>query len=183
MAPTFALRLAAMLALFASLLQTSQSATDPEDELKAAIVLSFLRYGEWAQPAANAPVTVGVFGRASFVEILRHTFTGKAVNDRAIRLIEVKSSADITGCQVVYFASDKISEIKTILQSFPVPHVLTIGEDRDFLSAGGAVNLLIVDGKMTFEVSLDALEKNSVNISSRLLRFGQIRNIKKGGRS
>ena len=178
------MRLVALLALVTSIRPVSRAAGDPEDELKAAIVLSFLRYGEWSKPAgSNSPLTVGVYGRPSFAEVLRQIFAGKVVDDRPLRLIELKNAADGAACQVIYFATDKDAEIKAALQSPQFPHVLTIGEDKDFLNIGGAVNLLVVDGRMTFEVSLSALERNGVNISSRLLRFGQIRNTKKGARS
>jgi hypothetical protein len=48
------------------------------------------------------------------------------------------------------------------------------------LDSGGAVNLLVIDGHMSFEVSLEALDRSGVSISSKLLRFGQIRSRKKG---
>ncbi len=154
---------------------------EPEDELKAAVVLSFLRYGEWPHPpAANGPFTVGVLGRAPFADVLRRTLEGKLVNEHPIRIAELHSSAEAPGCQIVYFAASKNSDIKTSLGT-ALPQVLTIGESRDFLAWGGAVNLLVVDGRMSFEVSLEALERSGVSISSRLLRFGQIRGQKKGG--
>jgi len=179
------MRLVALLALAVSILPRAGAAGDPEDELKAAIVLSFLRYGEWPKQAGtSSPLTVGVYGRPSFADVLRQTFAGKAVEDRPVRLIELKNPADGAACQIVYFATiARDAEIKSVVQSQQYSHVLTIGEDKDFLNIGGAVNLLVVDGRMTFEVSLSALERNGVNISSRLLRFGQIRNTKKGARS
>ena len=156
---------------------------EPEDELKAAVVLSFLRYGEW-RPAlpANAPLTVGVQGRNAFADVLRRGVEGKLVNEHAIHIVELKTASEQHGCQVVFFADDKVSDTRTALQSPALARVLTIGETRDFLDWGGAVRLFVLDGHITFEVSLEALERSGVSISSRLLRFGQIRNPKKGDR-
>src|SRR5579872_3155804 len=54
------------------------TASDPEDELKAAVVLSFLRYAEWDRPpSANAPIVLGVFGRSALADALRRTAEGK----------------------------------------------------------------------------------------------------------
>jgi prepilin-type processing-associated H-X9-DG protein len=50
-----------------------------------------------------------------------------------------------------------------------------VGETDRFLDYGGAVNLLLVDGHMGFEVNLEAVKRCGVEISSTLLRFGQIR--------
>jgi hypothetical protein len=157
---------------------------EPEDQLKAAVVLSFLRYGEWPQPLANnAPIQVGVWGRASFTDALRGALEGKSVNDHPIRILALKSPLDCPGCQAIYFASDRGEEIQAALEGLRLAHALSIGESKDFLRWGGAVNLLVVDGRMGFEVNLEALERSGVTISSRLLRFGQVLNRRKGDRS
>lgn len=173
-------RLLASLAM-AALVPSGGLADQPEDELKAAVVLSFLRYTEWNQtlPAA-APLTVGVLGRSAFADVLRRSLEGKPVNDHPVQVVELKSAAEPHVCQIVYFANDKSVDVKAALHTPTLARALTIGETRDFLEWGGAVNLFVLDGHMAFEVSLGTLEHSGVNISSRLLRFGQIRNRKKG---
>jgi len=158
-------------------------AEEPEDELKAAVVLSFLRYGEWDQALQpNAVLTVGVLGRPEFAGVLRHSMEGKSVNGHPVQVVELKNSAPQHACRVIYFAGDNNPEIKAALESSKLARVLTIGETRDFLDWGGAINLFVFHGHMAFEVSLDALERSGVSISSRLLRFGQIRNGRPGER-
>lgn len=176
--------LVAGLILMTALPAIHRADTEPEDQLKAAVVLSFLRYGEWPQPpVGNAPIHIGVLGRPSFVQILRRTLEGKSVNDHPIRVQELKTVADAAGCQVVYFATDNSSEVRQELTATQLMRALTIGEAKDFLEWGGAVNLLIVDGHMGFEASLEALNRSGVVISSKLLRFGHIRKLKNGVRS
>ncbi len=184
MASTFVRSLAASLACMALVALVGPARAEPEDELKAAVVLSFLRYAEWpeALPSA-APVRVGVLGRSSFTEVLRSALEGKTVGDHTLHVTDLKSAGEAAGCQAVYFATGKTEELKLALRAAGASHALTIGENKDFLRWGGAVNLLVVDGHMSFEVSLDALERSGVSISSRLLRFGQVRDHKKGNRS
>jgi len=175
---TTSTRLLAWLAILA-LAPAASLAEDPEDELKAAVVLSFLRYGEWgAALPPNAALTVGVLGRAEFAGVLQHSLEGKSANGHPVQVVELKSAAQQHACQVIYFAGDNNPEIKAALESPALGRVLTIGETRDFLDWGGAINLFVFHGHMAFEVSLDALERSGVSISSRLLRFGQIRNRK-----
>jgi hypothetical protein len=167
--------------LLAGMLQGAPAPdVEPEDELKAAIVLNFLRFAEWPHPAPASPITVGVFGRISFARVLRRTLDGKSVNDRTLRVVEIKSTADAQGCDALYFAGGRSSEVSQIIAAPVVAHALTIGESKDFLELGGTVNLLVIDGRMSFEVNLDALNRTGVNISSKLLRFGQIRGRRKG---
>ena len=152
-----------------------------EDELKCATLLAFVQNAHWADPlGANAPLTVGVVGRSAFTKGLSASAEGKAVNGHPVRVIGVNGPLDPRCCQVLYFATDKPAEIKPVLQSFNSAHVLTIGETDGFLEQGGAVNLFLADGHMAFEVSLGALGRAGVEISAKLLRFGQIRDLTKG---
>lgn len=151
-------------------------AADPDDELKSAIVLSFLRYSTWRpSPAANEPLTVGVVGRSSMSQALRRLFEGKSVNGRSLRAEEITGTVDPHCCQVIYFATAVSAEIKHGLLELESAQALTIGESDKFLEYGGAVNLVPVEGHMSFEASLNAVERTGVEISSKLLRFGQIR--------
>jgi hypothetical protein len=154
---------------------SSRAATsEPEDELKSAIVLSFLRYSEWPHStSADTAVTVGVIGRPSLAEVLRRALDGQVVNGRPIRVLEIKSN-ETHSYQVLYVASDKSAEIKQAVAGARSAHALTIGESDRFLDCGGVVNLSLVDGHMSFEVNLQALASTGITISSKLLRYGQI---------
>jgi hypothetical protein len=154
----------------------SAGPADAEDELKSATVLSFLRYSTWpVPPAANDPITVGILGRASFAHVLAALLTGKTFNGHALRLVELRPGADPHGCHLLYFATDKKTEISEALRAIGTAPVLTVGESDKFLDYGGIVNLLLVDGHMSFEVSVAALKRSGIDISSKLLRFGHIR--------
>ena len=151
-------------------------AADADDELKSAIVLSFLRYSTWRQlPADGEPLTVGVVGRSSMSQALRRLFEGKSVNSHSLRAEEITRTVDPHCCQVIYFATAVNAEIKRSLLDLQSAQALTIGESDKFLEYGGAVNLMPVEGHMSFEVSLDAAQRSAVEISSKLLRFGQVR--------
>ncbi|MEI9976466.1 MAG: YfiR family protein [Ignavibacteriota bacterium] len=154
-------------------------AAGAEDELKFATVLAFVQNAHWAEQLAHGgSLTVGVVGRAEFARGLSAGAAGKTVNGHPLRVLSLGTPVDPHCCQVLYFATDRTSEIKPALQTFSSAHVLTIGECDDFLDLGGAVNLFIQDGHMAFEVSLATLTRAGIEIGSKLLRFGQIRDLR-----
>jgi len=165
----------ALLVLVAALCPASST---PEDELKSAAVLSFLRYSQWPQTSAGA-ITVGVFGRAVFAQTLTHTLEGKSINTRSVHVVPLDLNSDLSSCQVVYVAPGKSTEIRQILAATAAAHALTIGENDRFLDYGGVINLFLIDGHIGFEVSLENLERTGVTISSSMLRLGQIRDARK----
>jgi hypothetical protein len=171
-------RLIALFALLAVIAAgwAAPAASEPEDELKATAILSFLRYSEWPASADSA-ITVGVFGRSGFDQVLSRIVSGKSVNNRAIRVVEIKSGADFRCCQLIYFATDKAADIK---QGLSHAHALTIGEADRFLAYGGAIHLFIDEGHLGFEASLEAIERSGASVGSNLLRRGQILDKGKG---
>jgi len=169
-------RLPLVLATLGSVQVLAAVAGVPEDELKSALILTLLRYSEWPGRAApDQALTVGVLGRPGMASILRRTLEGKPINNRTIRVMALNSLSDPQCCQVIYLATDKTAEIRQALASALLSPILTIGEADRFLEYGGAVNLMFEDGHMAFEVNWSALEQSGVSISSKLLRYGQIR--------
>jgi len=174
-------RLAAILSLPVAFSLVLSGDARPEDELKSATLLAFVQNAHWAEDLpANTPLTVGVVGRAGFTRSLEASVAGKSVNGRPLRILAMNGPVDPRCCQVIYFATDKRTDIQPVLQSSASVHVLTIGETDGFLALGGAINLFLIDGHMAFEVSLNALERAGVEISSKLLRFGQIHDLVRG---
>lgn len=165
----------ACLLVFLEIFQcASVPASEPQDELRAAVVLSFLRYSEWPPGYSDAgPITVGVLGRPSFVQVLRRVLDGKSVKNRPIRTLELTAVNDPNCCQIIYLATENSAEIKQALLNCQSAHVLTMGDGNKFLEAGGAVRLTTLDGHMSFEVNLDAVGHAGVVISSTLLRYGE----------
>jgi hypothetical protein len=156
------------------------SPAEPEDEVKAVAVLNFLRYSTWPAPAAGM-MTVGVLGRRGFLETLRATLENRPVNGRNVRVTEVKSAADAPACQLVYFATERRSEIGPVLAGAVAARALTVGECDRFLDYGGSVNLFVVDGHISFEASLEAIGRTGITVSSNLLRVGQVRDLGRHG--
>ena len=161
--------------LIGLLAEMAVGATEPEDELKSATVLSFIRHSEWLQGAPAGTITIGVTGRPSMISTLRRTLDGKTANNHPIRIVDAKTSGDLRSCQVLYVATDNNNEIRQALAGLGTSHALTIGEGDRFLDYGGAVKLLIVDGHMSFEVNPAALDRAGVSISATLLRYGQVK--------
>ena len=148
---------------------------EPEEELKSATVLSFVRHSEWLRESQTGPITIGVMGRPSMIATLHRALDGKTANNRVIRIVDVKAPGDARTCQVLYVASEKNNDVRQTLANLGASHALTIGEADLFLDYGGAVKLLIVDGHMSLEVSPAALDRAGVSISSKLLRYGEVK--------
>ena len=139
-------------------------------------MLSFLRYSEWPVVASgDQSLTVGVLGRPALVLTFRKVLEGKMVETRPVKVLQLPAESAPNCCQIVFLATEKPGDLKPALALARSMHALTIGAADQFLELGGTIQLLIVDGRMSFEVNREALERSGITISSKLLRFGQIR--------
>lgn len=169
-------RLTAYIAIASMLALSALKAAEPEDELKAAVVLSFIRHAEWKPSRApGITIRVGVTGRPGFREALKRTLEGKTVGNSLVRVIDLETDMDTPCCHIVYFATTKNSEAKHRLSMPWAARAITIGEADQFIENGGAVAVHLMDGRIRFEVNLREVQRVGASISSKLLRFGRIR--------
>jgi uncharacterized protein DUF4154 len=150
-------------------------ASSPEEDLKAALVLGIARFAEWPPSLhADAPIQIGVLGRADFVPVLERMVAGRmGVGGRRMQVKAVKNPDDAEGCQILYFSDVPTRETNATIDNLRDAPVITVRDNDRFLEAGGAVHLFVEDGKIAFEVRLDALGKG-VTISAKLLKLARI---------
>ena len=143
-----------------------------EYRVKAAYLLNFARYVEWplsAFASDSAPLTVCVAGNDPFGPVLDQTFEGHMVSGRAVVGRRVAGSASASGCHILFIPGAGALPLETAeAGSRPV---LTVGESRSFLKAGGVVRFLVVEDSVRFEVNMEAAQRAGLRISSRMLSF------------
>ena len=69
--------------------------------------------------------------------------------------------------------SDK-SRIDALARAALARNVLVITETEDALDHGSIINLIVVDGRVRFEVSLDSAERAGLKLSSRMLAVAHL---------
>jgi hypothetical protein len=159
--------------LFCSSSLSAQDApTASEPEIKAAFVFNFARFIEWPVDSfagTDAPFVVGVLGDDPVSNDLTRLYSAKTVSSRSFRIRKLAHGQDLRGCQILFIGASEKKEALAILQSLRGTSVLTIGDTEGFIRQGGAVRFFILDGRMRFEINLDATARAKLNVSSKLL--------------
>ena len=58
--------------------------------------------------------------------------------------------------------------------SLPASGVLTIGEAEGFAAQGGIINFKMEEGRVRFEINVEAATRENLRISSKLLTLAEI---------
>jgi YfiR/HmsC-like len=141
----------------------------PEYRLKAAFVYNFALFTEW--PAEiGATLNLCVLGQDPFGKEI-DGLQGKAVGGRSIAVQRKANSESLSGCQVVYIAPSAIGGLQRVLDGLRGHPVLTVADSPGAAREGAALNMAVVQNKITFEANLQAARAARLDLSSKLLRL------------
>lgn len=163
--------------LLLTLLATTavRAQTDPAEEVrlakfKAVFVYNFIDYVKWPVFRQTGPFVIGVVGPSHALPFLEQIAHKRKAGDRDIEVRQRQAGARLDSCHILLLdpsAEDHLGEIQTRLKG---KHVLTVGDGLG--GRGLAINFVLVDGKLKFEIDPKALARDGLNMSSQLLKLG-----------
>jgi hypothetical protein len=153
-----------------AVLAQAPRAEAPEASVKAAFLYKFAAYVEWPASAftsPTAPLVFGVTGNDDVAAELVRVTAGRQISGHPISVRRV--TGDMTGLHVLFVGRNSGDRLGAILRAAQVPPLLVVTESERGLELGAAINFLMNDDRVAFEVAPDAAEKNGLRISSRML--------------
>ena len=148
-----------------------------EYPVKAAFFYNFAKFVEWpAQAFRNPgdPISICVLGQNPFGHSLDDVVRGQVVHGRSFRVRQVSEIPAITPCQILFVRASERKRFQSEAANLKGAPTLTVGESRGFAAEGGIVNFKLEDGKVRFEINLDAAEQAQIRISSKLLSLADL---------
>ena len=138
-----------------------------EQAIKAAFLYKFAGYVEWPAPAqADAPFVIATLAAEEVTAELAKILPGRAVAGRPAVVRAVREGDSLEGVQLL-FVGRRVADPKAAIRAAQRQGALTVTETD--LEAGAAINFVVADERVAFEVSLEAAERSGHRISSRML--------------
>jgi hypothetical protein len=167
---------------FALVLTVHLSAGGParppdEYQVKAAFLYNFARFIEWPAEVfrdPNDPFVICVLGEDPFGRALDDVVSGKKIDGRGFTVRRISEARRATGCMILFVSSTERKPVLSTLGSLNQSGVLTVGETDNATSDGMIINLMLQDGKVRFEIDMDAAEKERLRFSSKLLSLATV---------
>ncbi len=146
-----------------------------DEEIRAALLLNFVRKTEWPKGAGEAsarPLTIGVVGSPKVAEFLLKLAGGGADGSvsPSLKVVELRPGDDPATCLVVYFSQND-KESKAILARIAKTPVLTVGEGKEFTNGGGIFGFERIKRKIRYWFSRDAMGQSGLKISPEVIRL------------
>jgi hypothetical protein len=144
-----------------------------EHSVKAAYVVNILRFAERQGTAPQGALFVLAVYAAGPVEPSLLTLEGSTVRGRKLHIRIVRDETELRGCDALFLgrAEGRGARMLTAAGAFGL---LTIGIEREFILAGGMVDLAVESHRIVVEVNPNAVAGSGWTLSSQLLELARL---------
>jgi hypothetical protein len=143
-----------------------------EATVKAAFLYKFAGYVDWpasAFPAPDAPFVFGVVGNDEVAGELAKVTAARQIGGHPVVVKRLRENEPPRGIHALFVGRAAVDRLSSLIRAAQQPALLIVTETERGLEAGSAINFVVADDRVGFEVSLDAAERNGLKISSRML--------------
>lgn len=161
----------AALLLWAAAAGAQTASPGSETEIKAAFLYKFGDFVQWPPEAfsgATAPFVVGIVGADAVAGALERLVAQRSVQGHPVTVRRLRRGDSLAGVHVLFARADP-AELRALLASAGGQPILAVTDSEGGLGAGSAINFVVEDERVRFDIALPAAERARLKISSRLL--------------
>ena len=138
-------------------------------KIHSLFVYKFTQYIEW--PNKTGDFVIGVVGNSPILAELEAIAASKKVDTRTIVVKKMSSSADLSGCNMVFVSENQGSSLASISSKLAGKPILIVSETNGGAKKGAGINFIIIEDKMKFELNKAAIEKQGLKVSGDLTKL------------
>lgn len=155
-----------VLMVSANFIKVSAQSTIPAAQ--SVFIYNFTRLTEWPAEFKSGDFVIGVFGSGEVFTELKNYTAGKMVGAQPIKVLKFGSAAEITKCHILFVAYGKTKEIPDAIAKLGGQGTLIVAENRAAIEKGAAINFVIVEDKLKFELKTANASSAGLKIHSNL---------------
>ena len=140
-------------------------------QLQASYVYSFVKFSSWPAAAfesAAAPVVLGVVQDGPLFEALGEVTRSKVAQSRPVIVRALAVDDSFADIHVLFVGDIERTEIADIIRRTSRRPVLTVSLVDRFAQLGGVIGLVLNDGKLGFEINVQAAAQQQIKVTQLL---------------
>jgi YfiR/HmsC-like len=131
-------------------------------------IYNFSRLIEWPANYRTGDFIIGVLGTTEVAGELETYTKGKKVGAQSIQIMRYKTPAEIQQCHILFVPFVRTKQLPEVMASLGTKSTLVIAEKTGALSEGAAINFVILEDKMKFELKPENANKCGIKFSAKL---------------
>ena len=142
-----------------------------EYKVKAAYIYNFTKFVTWLDDSSET-FNLCILGDDPFGELI-DPIEQRSVMGRPIKLFRLDSLRSIKNnphCHILFVSSS----IEGAPAAKDVGNTLVVGESKGFINGGGMVGFDNAQGKIKFQINLNAIKQSGLKVSAKLLEVAEV---------
>jgi hypothetical protein len=161
-------RVVAVVAASCCAVRANAQTSMPLPQLQAMYVYSFIKFAGWPDAAfesPSAPIVIGVVRDQPLVQALQEVTRGKSAHSRPVEVRNVALTGSLPLVHVLVAGQLERTDLADVIRRVNGRPVLTISLDEQFVPLGGVIGLRMIDGRLRFEVNLQAAGQQQLKVT------------------
>ncbi len=150
----------------------SLSLFSQQSMFKALFMFNFAKYIEWPTHSSQDEFIIGIYGNDDIVPELKKLANSKKVNNRSIIVKSVKSPSEVANAQLFFIPESKSDKIEEVTSFFKGKSTLIISDKKGACSNGSAINYILQEGKLKYEICRKNIEYHKLKVDQKLISLG-----------
>ena len=142
-----------------------------EDDLKAAFIYNFTKFVQWPDFDSIETFHITVLGNSGIIDPLKKLEGTKQVNKKNIIVSFITDISEIDKTQILFISEPETQEIDSITKRLENRNVLMVSDTKGMASKGTAINFVLIEGKLKFELNTSVCEEAELKVSSQLQKL------------
>ncbi|MCC2657048.1 MAG: YfiR family protein [Panacagrimonas sp.] len=175
----------ACIALLAAMVIAPCSLADDrydENAVKAAFLYRFTGYVDWPRDALAGPnFTLAILDGDAVAGELTRLLPGHPIKNLPTQVRTVRSAKEAADAQLLYVGPAYAGDLAAVVVALANRPVLVITDRADALNSGSAINFMLVDRRVRFEISMPSVVRSRLWVQPPLLAVAaRVRGIPRG---
>ena len=146
----------------------------PDVAVKAAFLYNFAKFAEWPALTPDAPLGVCIVGDQRIADALAEAGRGQSIGGRRLDVAQPQDTTSWRACHLLFIADAETERSAGELREIKTLPILTVSDGKGFSQGGGIIEFYIEGGRMRFAINVDAADRSTLRLSSRLLGLAKI---------
>lgn len=140
-------------------------------QLQAVFINSFIKYINWPDKYRVGDFKIAVVGNSTIIPHLNKLAEVKKVDGRNIAVQFYESLDKVKGIHIIYLPEDQSVVLEELLKKFRKSSTMIITEKEGLGIKGSHINFINRNGRLTFEMNTEAMEKSKLKVARELSRI------------
>ncbi|MFH0783594.1 MAG: YfiR family protein [Pseudomonadota bacterium] len=144
-----------------------------EYQLKLAFMVNFARFITWPEEAfseEHSQLAFCVLGKNPFGNSLAGV-EGKKVGERTLKVLQLETLGRKQQCQILFISRWETANLAALETSLDRQSIVTVSDIPGFAAAGGFIEFVLKDDKLSFIINNTAMKDRGIHASSSLLNL------------